>query len=418
MWSCSQEPTGESRQLDPETANVTACPDNASATLGNMAQFWGCNSTVYLNVQSLSQTDREIIESAAGVWNARLHNGHPQLPFFTTDPLEPRNFTVSVTKNGSSTATWCGAVTPKTGRPTTLVVGTIGTNNQCGAPLYVALHEMAHIVGFYDKWDTVGGLLAHCVVSLKASLTNTVNTNGQLCQWEIEAALALYGARATAPRTDRSFITHLFTPTGPSSLQVPNTATLGYTWYGLGASNGTLCGRTNRQMCEADEVLVSASGSLDWTSSDPTRARVTSPANQTTVTAVAEGTPMITARPRATSTLEVAVDARASRQFTVTPPPPPPPDAQIVGNYTSSTNTIRSSQTCKFMAFPAGATYQWYRMNQGTTIWKGAGTTREISVSTSVTSFQLKLVVTNVSGSDTAFLSLTVTSTGVLCDGY
>lgn len=414
--SCSPEVTRES--YEPDLATTAACTDYASATLGNMAQHWGCNSTVYLNIQSLNLTDREIIESAVGVWNARLHNSHPQLPNFTTDPLEPRNFTVSVSKNGSSSSTWCGAVSPKTGRPTSMVVGTIGTNNQCGAPAYVALHEMAHVVGLYDKWDTSGGLLGHCAVSLKASLTNTVNTNGELCQWEIQAALALYGVRTNAPRTDRSFITTLFNATGPSTLQVPNTGILGYNSYGLGASNGTLCGKTNRQMCEADEAILSANGTFDWTSSHPARATVTTPDTQTTVRAVAEGPVTITAAPRATSTLQVAVGAKGSRQINITPPPPPPPDAQIVGNYTSSTNTIRSSQTCKFMAFPFGATYQWYRMNSGTTIWKAAGTTREISVSTSVTSFQLKLVVTNVSGSDTAILGLNVTSNGVICDGY
>lgn len=419
--SCSPEATQESQDPEPQLSTSSACANNVGTT-PNVWPHWGCNSNVYLNVQSLTTTDREIIESAADTWNSFLYNRYSQLPRFTTDPaVSPRHFTIGVTKTSAGT-TWCGAVSPGgSGRPTSMTVGTTGSGNRCGAPVDVALHEMAHIVGFGADWHTSPPILQHCAVALVSGFVNNVNVNRRPCQWEVETVLALYGVRSGPASSTKHIITGLFTPTGPTSLQVPNSGTLGYTWYSFGGSNGTNCSKTARLLCEADEGLLSVTGSLNWTSSNTNLATVTTPGAQTTVTAKSAGTPTITATPRTISTYDIAVGAQGIRSFTVTaapPPPPPPPDASIVGNYTSSTNTIRSSQTCKFMAFPAGATYAWSRMNAGTSVWKAAGTTREISQSTSVSSFQLRVVVTNVSGSDTAILGLNVTSNGVICDGY
>jgi hypothetical protein len=416
--ACSQEITEESQHLEPQFVEGTACPNNTT-TVQNVFRHWNCDTNVYLNVQSLTDADRSIIASAAQAWNSFLHSRYPQLPRFTTDPaVSPRNYTITVNKTTAGT-TWCGGVSPGgSARPTSLTVGTTGSGNRCGAAFDLALHEMAHIVGFGGDWHTSPTILQHCAVALTTGVVNTVNTNGRPCQWEVETMLAMYGVRPAPASTTKHIITTLFGPFGPTSLQVPNTGTLGYKWYAFNGSNGTLCGKTARQMCEADEGLQSMTGSLNWSSSATNVATVTSPGAQTTVTAVAAGSTTITATPRAITAYDIAVNTRASRNFTVTPPPPPPPNASIVGNYTSSTNTIRSNQTCLFKAFPSGATYSWSRMNAGTTLWKSAGSTQTISLSTGTVSFQLRVVVTNASGSDTATLSLNVTPTGVLCDGF
>jgi hypothetical protein len=418
--SCSQDITRESESLEPQFSTAGPCP-NAATRPGGVYQFWNCGGIVYLNVQSLTVADREVIEAAAESWNGSLNSRYPQLPRFTTDPtLLPRSHTVGVTKSGAASTTWCGTVSPKDpSRPTSMTVGTTASGNRCGAPFDVALHEMAHIVGFGGTWHSGSTLLQHCAVSLSTGTIDNVNKNGRPCQWEIETMLGVYGVRSNYPSGNFHIITHLFGPTGPTSLQVPNTATLGYTTYGFNGSNGTLCGRTSRQMCEAGEGNKAINGTMDWTSSRTDLATVTTPVAQTTVTARAQGTTTITAAPRATSTYSVAFGAAANRSLTITPPPPPPPVVSIVGNYTSSTNTIKSSQTCRFMAFPAFATsYAWSRQNSGSTTWQPVGTTREISQGTSVASFKLRVVVTNSGGTGSAILALTVTSNGVLCDGF
>jgi hypothetical protein len=421
--SCSEQLTRESEYLGPLTSATGLC-DNHVGTTQNVWRHWDCNTNVYLNVSSLSSGDRAAITSATQAWNSLLYNRYPQLPRFTTDAaVFPKHYTISVTATAAGMTTWCGGVSPAgSGRPTSLTVGTTASGNQCGTPFDVALHEMSHIAGFGADWHTPGSTtLTHCAVALTTGFVGNVNTNGRPCRWEVEIMLALYGIRSGPPSSSKHIITTLLSPSGPTTLQVPNSGTLGYAYYVFDGSNGLFCGKTSRQMCEADDAIQPMTGSLQWASSAPAVATVSSPGAQTTVTAVSAGSTTITATPQAITAYEIGTGSKGVRSFTVTaapPPPPPPPDASIVGNYTSATNTIRSSQTCRFMAFPSGGTYAWYRKNAGATLWKGAGTTREISLSSGTASFQLKVTVTVSTASDTDSLSLNVTSTGALCNGY
>lgn len=339
--ACTGDETKPSVDFRPEYGITGLCDNNASS-VASVWQHWTCGSNVYLDVQSLSTGDRSVVTSATDAWNSQLHSRHPELPKFTTDPnVSPKDFTVTVTATSPGMSSWCGGVSPSgSGRPTSLTVGTTGSGNQCGAPFDVAVHEMSHIAGFGADWHTTGGtILKHCAVALVSGTSNTVNSNGGPCQWEIEVMLALYGVRSSAPDMSKSFITGLTGPSGPSSIQVSDTGTLGYGSYVLARSNGTLCGLTDRDMCGGEYAATSAmTGSLTWQSTSPTVATVTSPGATTIATAVSVGTSTISAIPQSVTAYELATDRSTSRTLTVTPAPPPPPS-----NITATAITYNSA---------------------------------------------------------------------------
>jgi hypothetical protein len=141
--SCHEDLTQESQQPEPQLSTTASCTTVATT---DVFKFWNCNTNVYLNVQSLSVSDRGVIERAANTWNTVLHDAYPQLPLFTTNAaVLPRNYTINVVKNGNP-GTWCGDVFPKEpNRPTSLTVGTTAAGSLCGDPDDVAIHELGHI---------------------------------------------------------------------------------------------------------------------------------------------------------------------------------------------------------------------------------------------------------------------------------
>ena len=342
LLACAPDVTEQSMEPVSQTAAVGSCTIGSGTQ--NVYQHYNCNTNVYLNVQSLTSAAQGTITSAAQQWNAVLYNRFPQLPRLTTDPaVTPKHYTITVSFSGASSSTWCGGVSPGgSARPTSLVVGTTASGNQCGAPLNVAVHELGHIIGFGGDWHTPGTeILKHCAIALKTGVVNNVNTHGP-CPWEVETLLEVYGARQAPPNAAKHVITGLTGSSGPTSLVVPNNGTIGFGSYVLQGANGLLCGLTSRDACFAEDAWKTMTGSLNWTSSDTDVATVTTPGAQTTVTAVGAGTTTITAKPRPITTYEIGTDAKATRGLTVTTPPPPaaPPSSLSVSNITGTSGLL------------------------------------------------------------------------------
>ncbi len=416
---CTAEPVDPSSPGSPAglPALTTSLPPRACSTggslpEGNFHRFWPCNTVI--SIASSGTVPSSVsggMSTAMALWTDAL-SAYPGLPTFSGGTSAPH---INLTSNGNNgTLWWSGQVTPQTGTPAAINLGPESNVNNQGTALAVSLNELAFVLGIDDNWD-------HLVDNRAVGVSNQCAFKAgppvavDVCAHDLEVVKSLYGMRPSTALPDR--FKHIITDIAPSvssiAVDTGHTAVVSIPVLGFRRANVALCGDT-----EYCTVPATASNlSMTWQVLPSTTASIAA-YNGTSVTIRGNTAGTATLR----GTLQSSVFDKAGEFFygpavTIPVTVTAPFDARLVGNYTDDFNRIKPSQTCRFMGQPSGGTYQWQRRAQGG-IWKFAGSTREIVVNSGTGNFDLRVTVSMNGQSDSDSLSLTVTSSGAICNGY
>ncbi len=299
------------------TCNTTA-PRHGSAE-----RPWACGELV--QITSAVPAITSAIPNAIGVWNTVF--GHDGLPKLVTSTGTNQAHTVSIvwgnTFTGTGTIYYCGAnpggtkITVYRSADRANCDPTGGTNASPSLSRLIA-HELAHAVGFKHLSTplVVVQALDHCV----ASLPQSGDLNGALCQAERQVVRYNYGLRQDEVDINLPFITSLEI-IGQASVDSGQTRTL-------------------TAFVGGELEPVATNVRLAWSSSNINVATVSGTGTTAIVTGKKSGPVTIRVRV-ADSRYETADVDSAAIPFTVIGGPPPPPIGLNVTAITSNSATVR-----------------------------------------------------------------------------
>ncbi len=339
----------------------------SGATVANLPRYYGCNALIQFTFPSsgFTSSDSMAVRAAADTWNQIL-GGHGA-PRLTADPAAVgATVRIPILGGGGSNSNWCGGVPDGApGVPPSSMTLTNNPTLQCGTIGMVALHEMAHVLGLLNNWHTTAP--PNCIVAINSSFAG-VTTTGDYCQFEVEAILATYGLRTTAPSLSQNILTGLSGATAPPQLSPGQTAVVSWPTGVYGHVSGTLCGGTARQTCTYSAALPQNTPMV-WTSSNPAVATVSGSTASATITAGnTSGTAIISAIARAAPNVAtyfgVGEDGGGRVSVTVVALPDLAPGTIVPGGSVAAGNsygtTIQERNLAPSTAVPAGWTGRIY----------------------------------------------------------
>jgi hypothetical protein len=371
-----QEPTGENRPAvvqEPSFELAGASCGSRVTITDAFTNHWPCDQGLRLVFDAGFPDSLEgTVSGAATTWDEELRSATLRLPRFTGFTAGKTPQTIQVLMGNTSGTCWWGEV-PKTSP--TYVRFHRGSSTTCGTSTLrnVAIQEFSHVLGFHDKWDGKGpdSTLGHC-----SGRSYAGQVYGNICQHEIETVYRAYSIRSSL-RYDQHIMTGL---QGLRSLtmEIGTSANLSVTHLLFDRANGTLCGKTSKEMCPPETARgVSSDVTLNWSAS---------PAIVSITPTGAGASKTITADTTGTTTIKVTASSSVYQRGSqlgdpgtgttaavtvVASPPAAAPSNLAASNITATsariswTNGDTSAGTTTFVRYRITGTTQWITANGG-----------------------------------------------------